>query len=91
MVVAEVSITPSAETLTPHVAKAVEVLKSSGLKCEVGPMGTNLEGELDEVLAAVKEAHEAVRDSGARHVVTQVRIDDKRGGTSIEDKLEDLR
>lgn len=91
MVVAEVSITPLTDQLTAPVMKAVEALKQSGLSCEVGPMGTTIEGELDEVFEAIKRAHIAVRESGARHVTTQVRLDDKRGGTSIADKLEGLR
>lgn len=91
MVVAEVSITPSTDNLTEYVQRAVAALNDSGLKVVTGPMGSIIEGELDDVLAAVKAAHITVRDScDARHVITQVRLDDKLGGTSIEDKLEDV-
>lgn len=42
------------------VAEAVRVLRASGLPCETNAMFTNLEGEWDEVMAAVKEAVDVV-------------------------------
>ena len=42
------------------VARAVEVVRASGLPCETNAMFTNVEGEWDEVMAVVKQAVEAV-------------------------------
>jgi uncharacterized protein YqgV (UPF0045/DUF77 family) len=42
------------------VAEAVRALRASGLPCETNAMFTNLEGEWDEVMAAVKQAVDVV-------------------------------
>ena len=42
------------------VAEAVGVIRASGLPCETNSMFTNVEGDWDEVMAAVKQAVEVV-------------------------------
>ena len=42
------------------VAEAVRALRASGLPCETNAMFTNIEGEWDEVMAAVKQAVDVV-------------------------------
>ena len=42
------------------VAEAVRVIRASGLPCETNAMFTNVEGEWDEVMAAVKAAVDVV-------------------------------
>lgn len=42
------------------VAEAVGVLRAAGLPCETNAMFTNIEGEWDEIMAAVKQAIEVV-------------------------------
>jgi uncharacterized protein (TIGR00106 family) len=42
------------------VADAVRVIRASGLPCETNAMFTNIEGEWDEVMAAVKQAVDVV-------------------------------
>jgi uncharacterized protein (TIGR00106 family) len=69
----------------------VEEVKKSGLKYEVDALGTTVEGEIDQVLDTVKRAHHAVREKGAHRVVTEIRIDDKESGTTMEDELTGYR
>lgn len=38
------------------VARAVKVVRDSGLPCETNAMFTNVEGEWDEVMAVIKQA-----------------------------------
>ena len=72
MIVA-LSISPSGAPLSPGsggaepdggvsevVAEAVRVIRASGLPCETNSMFTNVEGEWDEVMAAVKAAVDVV-------------------------------
>jgi uncharacterized protein (TIGR00106 family) len=92
MVVAEFSVVPIKEqSLRPFVRIALGELEKSGLKFEVGAMGTTVEGELDQVLEAVKNAHRAVLAAGAGRVITSIKIDDRESGVSMEGKLEGLR
>jgi uncharacterized protein (TIGR00106 family) len=82
MVIAEVSIVPMG-TKTPsvseYVAKAIKVLsQEKGIKYQLTAMGTIVEGELDEVLEAVRKMHECIFSEEVKRVVTTIRIDDRR-------------
>jgi uncharacterized protein (TIGR00106 family) len=91
MIVAEVSLTVLGEgsSIGRFVQLAVEALKKSGLKTLPGPNGTSIEAaSLDEILGAVKAAHMAVVETGAKRVVTTLRIDDRRDKpATMETKL----
>ncbi|QJB55187.1 MTH1187 family thiamine-binding protein [Pseudodesulfovibrio sp. zrk46] len=40
-------------SLSPYVARIINVIKDSGLNYQLGPMGTAIEGEWDEVMEVV--------------------------------------
>lgn len=73
------------------VDKAIAVVQKSGVKYEVGPMETTMEGELDELLNIVKKAQQACIDAGASRVITIVKIDNAPGGVTIEEKVGKFR
>jgi len=91
MIVADVSVSVLGEgsSISPFVRVAVEALKRSGLKTIPGPNGTGIEAaSIGEVLAAVRAAHMAVVDAGAKRVVTTLKIDDRRDKpATMETKL----
>jgi uncharacterized protein (TIGR00106 family) len=62
------SPTGSDETgsVSEAVARAVRVVRESGLPCETNAMLTNVEGEWDEVMAVVKAAVDAVAEVSPR-------------------------
>ena len=92
MLVAEITITPVVgDELRPYVDAAIDEVRKSGLNYEVEAMGTTIEGELEQVLDVVKKAHEAVRRKGANRILTEVRIDDRVGGLTIREEVEDYR
>ena len=94
MVTAEFSITcqpPAGMSQDEIVHLALEPVVRRGLKHEIEPLGTTIEGELKEVLGAVEESHELLFGKGVDRLTTSLRIEDKRGGTSMEDKLEGFR
>ena len=82
------------ESLSPYVARAIRIIKDSGLPYVFSPMSTSIEGEWDELLALVSRCHEALRQDCHRiHVV--MRVDWRDGATgrlagkirSVEEKL----
>jgi uncharacterized protein (TIGR00106 family) len=80
MIVAEVSVSVLGEgsSISRFVKVAVESLNKSGLRTVLGPNGTSLEAtNIDEILNAVKAAHLAVVETGAKRVVTTLKIDDR--------------
>ena len=69
--IAAFSISPTAAandtgSVSEAVARAVRVVRESGLPCETNAMFTNVEGEWDEVMAVVKAAVEAVAEVSPR-------------------------
>ncbi|HEY9766069.1 MAG TPA: MTH1187 family thiamine-binding protein [Chroococcales cyanobacterium] len=84
---AEFSIIPLAGVeMRPYVDAAVQVVRESGLKFEVEPLGTSLEGEFDEVMETIKKAHLAALECGAGRVLTEIRIDEKKEAPETMEK-----
>ncbi len=83
-----VQVLPLVEDAIPVVDKAIEAIQASGVKYEVGPLETTLEGDdLDQLIEVAKAAHRACFAAGAGKVVTIIKIADALGGTSIEGKV----
>ncbi|HEX7065190.1 MAG TPA: MTH1187 family thiamine-binding protein [Bacillales bacterium] len=69
------------------VDEAIKVIQQSGVKYEVGPMETTLEGDYDELMEIVKKAQEAVVAAGSQRVMTVVKIDYCPDGVTMEEKV----
>lgn len=77
-VIAEIQVAPSpaGTAADPHayVEAAVAVVQESGLRCEVGALGTTLEGDADVVWDTLRAAHEAVLAAGATSGLSHITI-----------------
>ncbi|WP_243439229.1 MTH1187 family thiamine-binding protein [Fundidesulfovibrio soli] len=80
-VIAELSIFPmgQAGSLSPAVAKAVAVIRDSGLPYQLGPMGTCIEGEFEEVMDVVNRCFEALRQGGHERIYLTIKADWRKG------------
>ncbi len=81
MVIAEISIVPigtESTSVSTYVAEALKLIEDSGLSYELTPMGTVVEGELDEVVELLKKVHESPFLLGVERVVSTIKIDDRR-------------
>jgi uncharacterized protein (TIGR00106 family) len=81
MVIAEISVVPigtGEASLSKYVAECVKALDGCGIKYTLTPMGTVLEGELEEVLDAVRILHKVPFNSGAQRVYTRLVLDERR-------------
>jgi len=79
--IAQLSVYPIGEgtSLGRFVRKGVTVIEKSGLTYEVGGMSTSLEvSDLDTLFDLVKEIHAAHVAEGARRVVIDLKVDDRR-------------
>jgi len=78
--IAEFSIAPigAGESLSGEVAKAFRVIEASGLLYEHHAMGTNLEGDWDEVMAVIKACRDRLLQDSNR-VSIAIKIDDRAG------------
>ena len=75
------------------VEAAIAVIQASGLRYEVGPLGTSFEGPPDDVWRVLRAAHEATLSAGADSVVTIVKIAEGAGdqGPAIDDLVGKFR
>lgn len=77
----DVSIVPLGVglSLSPYVAACERVFREAGLKTALHAYGTNVEGDWDDVLGAVKKCHETLHEMGAPRISTNMRL-----GTRID-------
>lgn len=61
-------------SVSEYVAACQTILEEAGLNHQMHAYGTNVEGEWDEVFAAVKRCHEQVHAMGAPRITTSMRI-----------------
>jgi len=75
-------------SLSPYIAACQRILREAGLKTHLHAYGTNIEGEWDVVMAAVKRCHEEVHAMGAPRISTTLKIGTRTDrAQSIEDKV----
>ena len=61
-------------SLSKYVAVCEQVLEESGLSYELHANGTNLEGEWDQVMQAIKTCHEKLHAMGVPRISTVIKI-----------------
>lgn len=61
-------------SVSEYVAACQKVLKKTGLKTQLHAYGTNIEGEWDDVMAAVKACHDTVHAMGAPRITTTIKL-----------------
>ncbi len=64
-----------------YVAEVQEFLHNEGAAFTLTDMGTVIEGEVSELLALAAKVHELPFLQGAKRVVTQIALDDRRDKT----------
>ena len=69
---AELAIFPMdrGESVSLYVARCVSIIRESGLTHEVGPMGTSIEGEWDQVMETVSKCMKALQADCERIYMT---------------------
>lgn len=82
-----VQVIPLCDDPYPVVDRAIAAIAATGIKYEVGPLETTVEGDIDSALAVAKAAHLACFEAGAARVVTLIKIGDAVGGSTIADKV----
>jgi uncharacterized protein (TIGR00106 family) len=60
--------------LSEYIAACERVLQESGLTYELHANGTNVEGEWEDVFAAIRRCHETLHASGVPRIHTDIKI-----------------
>jgi len=75
-------------SLSEYIVECTKVLKAAGLKTQLHAYGTIIEGEWDEVFAAIRQCHEAVHAKGAPRITTTIKLGTRSDrDQTMEEKL----
>jgi len=80
--------------LSSEIAKALDLIDSSGLRYQLTASATLIEGEWDEVMPVIRRCHERLRESSS-HLIINIKIEDdagesnklRRNVASVEEKV----
>lgn len=75
-------------SLSHYIALCEKVLRAHDLSVRLHAYGTNIEGPWDKVLAAVKECHQKLHESGVPRISTSLKIGTRLDRSqTIEEKI----
>ncbi len=78
------------DSLSAYVARVLKIIKDSGLPHKIGPMGTSVEGEWDQVMAVVNNCFEELKKDSDR-VYMALKVDYRKGPSGrIESKVKSV-
>jgi uncharacterized protein (TIGR00106 family) len=77
-------------SVSPYVARAVKIIRASGLPYKLGPMSTAVEGEWEEVMTVVEDCFKELKKDSSRIYMT-LQMDYREGATNrIEGKIKSV-
>ena len=78
-------------SLSPYIASCQKILAATGLNYQMHSYGTNIEGDWDAVMAAVKACHEAVHQQGAPRITSTIKLGTRVDRSqSMQDKIDSV-
>lgn len=80
MVIAEFTLVPvgKGESLSPYVARISRIIRRSGLRNQLTPMGTIVEGNWDNVFGLIR-ACTRVLEKDCRRILLSIKVDIRKG------------
>jgi uncharacterized protein (TIGR00106 family) len=77
-------------SLSPYVARALTIISDSGLPYMLGPMGTTVEGEWEELLTIVSRCFKDLKKDCGRINMT-IKVDYRKSGSNrIDEKVKSV-
>jgi len=75
-------------SLGSYIAECEKILTKAGLKTKLHGYGTNIEGEWDQVMQAIKDCHQKLHDMGAPRISSTLRFGTRIDrDQTLEDKI----
>lgn len=79
-------------SLSEYIVACQKVIRDAGLTHEMHAYGTNIEGEWEDVFAAVKRCHETVHAMGAPRITTTIKLGTRVDkGQTLADKVASVK
>ncbi|WP_394231466.1 MTH1187 family thiamine-binding protein [Niallia oryzisoli] len=83
--------TPNGENVIPFVDEAIKVIAESGMKYEVHPLETTVEGDLASIFSMITKMNERMIEIGSPNVITQIKALYQPAGIQMVDLTEKYR
>jgi uncharacterized protein YqgV (UPF0045/DUF77 family) len=74
-----------------HVEAAIAQIQRSGVRYEVGALGTTAEGDPDDIWPLLRRVHDACLESGASSVITVIKVAEAHDSVSMDELVADFR
>jgi len=79
-------------SVSKYIVECEKILTNAGLKTQMHAYGTNIEGEWDEVFAAIKHCHEHVHEMGVPRITTTIKLGTRTDREqTMEDKIRSVQ
>ena len=78
-------------SVSKYVAVCEKIISDAGLKSNLHANGTNIEGDWDDVFAAIKRCHEVIHEMDAPRIFTSLRINTRIDREqTLQDKVDSV-
>ena len=79
-------------SLTPYIKACLSIIEEHKLEYELGPNGTAIEGEWENVFECVKNCHEEVHSKGDQRVYTIIKVNTRTDKKQLfKEKVQSVR
>lgn len=65
---------PHGENVYHYVDAAIKVIEEAGIKYEVNPLETTMEGDMAELMAVVQKMNDTLVEKGANKIISQIKV-----------------
>lgn len=83
--------TKDGEDVIPYVDEAIRVIDEAGVKYEVHPLETTMEGELEQLFQIITKMNARMIELGSKNVISQVKILFQPSGITMDQLTEKYR
>ncbi|TRZ38913.1 thiamine-binding protein [Niallia circulans] len=77
--------TKNGENVIPYVDEAIKIIEESGVKYEVHPLETTMEGDMEELFHVISSMNKKMIEIGSSNVITQIKVLYQPTGIEMED------
>ncbi|MEG9299032.1 thiamine-binding protein [Mangrovibacillus sp. Mu-81] len=77
--------TKNGEDVIPYVDEAISIIQDSGIKYEVHPLETTMEGNLEHLFDIIRRMNERMIEMGSKNVISQIKVLYQPDGIHMDD------
>jgi uncharacterized protein (TIGR00106 family) len=79
-------------SVSKYIVECEKIFQAAGLSHQMHSYGTNVEGEWDDVMAAVKQCHEKLHEMGAPRISSSMKVGTRTDRVqTMQDKIDSVR